>query len=264
MFGEEYPQCGIQCARYLAKVIEGEGQETVAAFIAEPVIGAAGMVPPPPEYWPMVREICTKYDVLLIADEVLTGFCRTGKMFAIEHWGIKPDMMTLGKGISSAYFPMGAVVYNEKVYEGLEGTALSGFTYSGHPVGCALATKAMEIYVRDKIADNVANVGKHLLDRLNAEFRPLPCVGDVSGLGLMGGMEIVADKATKRWFDPALQVVEGITSRALEKGLFLRGVTISRNISDRVVWSPPLIITKEEVDRGLDILKPIIAELKPG
>ena len=204
MFGKEYPQCGIQCAKFLAEVIEKEGAETVAAFIAEPVMGATGMIPPPPEYWPMVRDICTKYDVLLIADEIITGFCRTGKMFAVEHWGIKPDFMTLAKGITSSYFPVGAVVLSNQIYEGLKGTIDAGYTYSGHPVGLALATKAMEIYVRDKIADHVAKVGRHIIDRVREEFLPLPCVGDVTGLGFMGGIEIVADKDTKIVFDLSL------------------------------------------------------------
>lgn len=264
LFGREYPQCGIQCAKYLAEVIEQEGSETVVAFLAEPVIGAGGMIPPPPEYWPMVREICTKYDVLLIADEVMTGFCRTGKMFAVEHWGIKPDIMTLAKGITSAYFPLGAVAFNDRVYQGVKGAATTGFTYDGHPVGCALATKALEIYVRDKIADNVTKVSKHLVARLNAEFLPLPCVGDVTGLGFMGGIEIVADKTTKRMFAPELHVIERIRDQGLENGLYLRTASINWALSDRIEWSPPLTISIEEVDRALDILRPIIADIEPS
>jgi len=264
MFGKEYPGCGIQCAKFLAEVIEKEGAETVAAFIAEPVMGATGMIPPPPEYWPMVKEICTKYDILLIADEVMTGFCRTGKMFAVEHWGIKPDIMTLAKGITSAYFPVGAVVFSDQISEGLKGAIDAGYTYGGHPVGLALATKAIEIYVRDKVADNVVKVSKHLIDRLNNEFLPLPCIGEITGLGFMGGMEIVADKATKRVFDPAFNIVDNIKAKALENGLFMRTASIGTSISDRVEWSCPLIITVEEVDRGLDILKPIIAGIKPS
>ena len=261
MFGKEYPQCGIQCAKHLAEVIEQEGPGTVAAFIAEPVIGAGGMIPPPPEYWPMVREICTNLDVLLITDEVMTGFCRTGKMFAVEHWGIKPDIMTVAKGITSAYFPLGAVVFNARVYQGVKGVVTSGFTYDGHPVGCAIATKAMEIYVRDKIAEKVAKASKHLMDRLTAEFLPLPCVGDITGLGLMGGIEIVADKTTKKVFAPELRVMERIRNQALENGLYIRAASINMALSDRIQWSPPLTITIEEVDRALDILRPIIADL---
>ncbi len=262
MFGSEYPQCGIQCAYYLAEVIGKEGSDTVAAFVAEPVIGAGGMIPPPQEYWPIVREICIKYDVLLIVDEVMTGFCRTGKMFAIEHWGIKPDMMIMAKGITSAYFPFSAIAVNERVYDGLQGAIASGFSYDGHPVGAALATKAMEIYIRDKIADNAAKVGKHILDRLNREFRPLPCVGEINGLGLMGGIEIVVDKKTKKVFDPELCIIERIQEKALKNSLYLRASTITWALGDRIEWTPPLVITIKEADRALDILKPIIAELK--
>ena len=264
MFGKEYPQCGIQCAEYLGQVIENEGPQTVAAFIAEPVIGAGGMIQPPPEYWPKVREICTKHDVFLIADEIKTGFCRTGKMFAMEHWGIKPDVMTMAKGITGSYFPFGAVALNKQIYEGVQGIAFPGFTYDSHPVGCAVATKAMEIYVRDHIADNAANIGKHVLDRLTAEFLPLPCVGNVNGLGLMGGIEIVADKTSKRVFDPNLDVPAWIQSQAFEKGLFLRVGNIGWALSDRVTYGCPLTMTITEADRALDILKPIIAEVRPN
>jgi len=264
MFSKEYPQCCIQCAHYLAEVIEKEGVDTVAAFVAEPVIGAGGMIQPPPEYWPIVREICTKYDILMIVDEVITGFCRTGKMFAIEYWGIKPDMIIMAKGITSAYFPFSVVAVNQRVYDALKGVIVSGFSYDGHPVGAAIAAKAMEIYIRDKIADNAAKVGKHILDRLNEEFRLLPCVGEINGLGLMGGIEIVADKRTKKVFDPELRIIERIQEKALRNGLYLRASTITLALGDRIEWTPPLVITTQEADRALDILKPIIAELEPN
>jgi putrescine---pyruvate transaminase len=264
MFGKEYPKCGIQCAKFLGEVIEKEGPETVAAFIAEPVMGATGMIPPPKEYWPMVRDICTKYNVLLIADEVMTGFCRTGRMFAVEHWEIKPDLMTLAKGITSAYFPVGAVVISDHVFKGLNGTIDAGFTYGGHPVGFAVATKAIEIYTRDKIVEHVEKLGKHIKERLVKEFLPLPCVGDITGIGFMGGIEIVADKKTKRVFDPALNVMENIKAKALERGLFIRTASITSSISDRVEWSCPLVMNSDEIDRAIDILKPIIAEIGWG
>jgi putrescine aminotransferase len=264
IWGEEYPRCGIRCAKHLAEVIENEGPETVAAFIAEPVIGAGGMVPPPKEYWPIVREICSKYGVLLIADEVMTGFCRTGKTFTVEHWKVKPDMMTMAKGITSTYLPLGVLAINERIYEGIKGIVPSGFTNDGHPVCCALAITAMNIYIRDKLADNAAKVGQHILDRLNAEFKPLPCVGEITGLGLMGGIEIVADKATKRVFAPELNITENIKRKAFENGLYLRSASFSWALGDRVEYDPPIVITMEEANRALDILKPIIAEIKPS
>ena len=259
MFGKVYPSCNIHCARFLAEIIEQEGPGTVAAFIAEPVIGTGGMIVPPPEYWPLVREICSKYDVLLIADEIKTGFCRTGTMFALEHWGIQPDVMVMAKGITSSYFPVGAVAFSDRIYGGIQGEKFSGFTYDGHPVGLAVAVKAMEIYERDRISEHTARLGQHLLDRLTKEFMPLPCIGEISGLGLMAALEIVADKTTKRLFDPALKVVDGLQARAFENGLYIRTTRAAYQMSDRLMLAPPLTISIEELDRALDILKPIIA-----
>jgi len=256
--GLEYPNCGIRCARYIADVIEKEGPENIAAFMAEPVLGVGGMIAPPPEYWPMVREICTGYDVLLIADEVMTGFGRTGKVFAIENWGITPDIMAMAKGITSAYLPFGAVAFNTEIWEAVKGRNFVAYTYSGHPVCAAAATKAMEIYVRDKIAENAAGMGKYALERLKREFEPLPHVGGANGLGLMLGIEIVADKSSKKPFDPALKVMQGIQDRALEKGLFVRVAGIGGTPSDRVVFAPPLTVTTGEIDTALDILYPVI------
>jgi putrescine aminotransferase len=263
-FGLEYPGCNIRCARFLADIIEKEGPDNIAAFIAEPELGVGGMIAPPPEYWPIVREICTKYDVLLIADEVMTGFGRTGKMFAIEHWAVKPDIMTLAKGITSAYIPFGAVAFSSEIWETLNGRSFVAYTYSGHPVSAAAAVKTMEIYVRDRVVENAARAGKYALERLRRDFEPLPCVGGANGLGLMLGIEIVADKATKRPLDPKLHVMQGIQEQALERGLFVRVAGIGGTPSDRVVFAPPLVITTQEVDKAPDILYPIIAGIKPS
>jgi len=254
----------MRCARFLAEVIEKEGSDNIAAFIAEPELGVGGMIAPPPEYWPIVREICTEYDVLLIADEVMTGFGRTGKMFATEHWGVEPDIIAMAKGITSAYLPFGAVAFSTDIWETLRGKNFVSYTYAGHPVCAAAATKAMEIYIRDDIVTNAANVGKYALGRLRQDFEPLPCVGGVNGLGLMLGMEIVADKATRKPFDPKLNVMQKLQDQALEKGLFLRMAGISGTPSDRIVFAPPLVITTREVDKALEILYPIVAGLKPS
>ena len=264
MLGMEYPGCGIRCARYIADVIEKEGPENIAAFMAEPVLGVGGMIAPPPEYWLMVRDICTSYDVLLIADEVMTGFGRTGKLFAIENWGITPDLMAMAKGITSAYLPFGAVAFSTDIWETIKGRDFVAYTYSGHPVCAAAATKAMEIYVRDKIAENAASMGTYALERLRREFEPLPHVGGANGLGLMLGIEIVADKSTKKLFDPALKIMQGIQDRALEKGLFVRVAGIGGTPSDRVVFAPPLTVTTSEIDMALDILYPVIAGIAPS
>ncbi|GAH20634.1 unnamed protein product, partial [marine sediment metagenome] len=256
--------CNVHCAQYLAEVIEKEGPENIAAFIAEPELGVGGMIAPPPGYWSKVREICDQYDILLIADEVMTGFGRTGKMFALEHWGIKPDIMIMAKGITSAYIPFGAVAFSGEIWETLKGRNLVSYTYAGHPVCAAAAIKAMEIYQRDKVVENAARVGKYALERLKRDFEPLPCVGGANGLGLMLGIEIVADKATKRPFDRKLNIMQRIQDSALEKGIFLRMADISSTPSDRIVFAPPLVITGEEVDKALDILFPIVATLKPS
>ena len=262
MFGVEYPDCNIKCARFLAEVIEKEGSENMAAFIAEPELGVGGVIAPPPEYWPIVREICNEYEVLLIADEVMTGFGRTGKMFAMEHWEVKPDIIAMAKGITSAYIPFGAVAFSGEIWEAIKGRTLTAYTYSGHPVCAAAAVKAMEIYIRDKVVENAAKVGKYALERLTRDFEPLPCVGGINGLGLMLGIEIVADKATKKPFDPKLNIMQKLQDQALEKGLFLRMASIKSTPSDRVAFAPPLIVTTEEVNKALDILYPLIANLK--
>jgi len=231
----------------------------VAAFLAEPEQGSIGCIPPPPEYWPMVREICSKYDVLLIDDEVMTGFARTGKMFALEHWGLKPDIITMAKGITTAYLPFGAVAFSDKVWDGLASGApiMHGFTYSGHPVGAAAAVATMDIYVKEKIAENAASVGSYTLKRLDAEFKMLPCVGNFGGLGLMIGLELVTDKRTKATFPVSIQ--NQLQQEARRRGLLIR---IARNC--RFMIAPPLIITTQEMDRVLDILLSLITKLKPS
>ncbi len=257
-FGLEYPGCQIKCAEFLAETIQNEGRESVAAFIAEPVQGSAGMINPPPEYWPKVRKICSEMGVLLIADEVMSGFGRTGKLFAVENWGVIPDIMTMAKGITSGYIPFGAVAIADEIYQEMQSRQtpfFHGFTYSGHPVGAAAAIKDMEIIVDEKLADNAARMGQYALHRLKEEFLPLPGVGTVNGLGLMIGIEYVEDKETKSIPKNVLDIARKIQERALQEGLFLRVY------GNRVTLSPPLIINKEQVDRILTILKPILADV---
>jgi adenosylmethionine-8-amino-7-oxononanoate aminotransferase len=257
-FGLEYPRCQIKCADFLAETIANEGQDSVAAFIAEPVQGSVGMISPPPEYWPKVRKICSEMGILLIADEVMSGFGRTGKLFGVENWEVIPDIMTMAKGITSGYIPFGAVAIREEIYQELKNRQtpfFHGFTYSGHPVGSAAAIKDMEIIVKEKLADNAAQMGQYALHRLQEEFLPLPWVGAVNGLGLMIGIEYVEDKKTKAISKKVLAISQKIQDRALQEGLFLRV------FGNRVTLSPPLIINKEQMDKILDILKPILTDL---
>jgi len=255
-FDKEYPGCGLQCARFLEYTIENEGKDSVAAFIAEPEQGAAGFMAPPPEYFPMVREICRKYDVLYIDDEVMTGFARTGKMFAVNHWNVVPDMMCLSKGIVAGYLPFGALAVSGEIFEALSGQFFpAGSTESGNPICCAMASKCVDIYVKERIPEHVAQVGQLARSRMEKEFLSLPHVGVVDGLGLMLAVEIVTDKKTRGRPGPGLTDI--IQRRGVEKGALLRVV------SNRLGYSPPCTITREESERGLDILYSVLSELKP-
>jgi putrescine---pyruvate transaminase len=259
-FGLEYPSCDVRCARFLETVILSEGPENVAAFIAEPEIGAAGFIAPPDEYWPLIRQICDKYDVLMIADEVMSGFCRTGTMFCIEHWEVVPDLMAMSKGITSGYVPFGALAINDRVWKGLEGLNLmQQYTFSGSPVGCAAAIAAIDVYVGEQVAANASRVGAHIVDRIEKEFLPMPCVATVSGLGLMLAMEIVKDKDTKEMFDPPTGPIASLLAQARERGLYLRQMG-----SNRIVVAPPCTTTIEEADEILEILKPLVAGIQPS
>ena len=256
--GKEYPDCDTECAKALAEAIEKEGKDTVAAFIAEPVYGVGGCVPPPPEYFPEIRKICSDYDILFIADEVMTGFGRTGKMFAVEHWDVKPDLMTLSKGINSSALPLGAVAIDEGVFEAMHGPEpfFHLYTCGSHPVVCAVASKNLDILIAENLVANAASMGTYLLDRLK-EVEDLPHVGEVRGLGLMTGVEIVKDKETKAPFPPTAGVSTKLLVAAREHGLLARG------FFNAYMLTPPLIVTKDEIDEMMDVTKRILSEFKP-
>ncbi|WP_100331498.1 aminotransferase family protein [Bacillus xiapuensis] len=242
-------------AEALRKTIEQEGADTIAAFIAEPVQGAGGVNIPPDGYFQEVREICNEHNILLIADEVITGFGRTGKLFACEHWGITPDMMLLAKGISSGYIPLGAVVLREHLHRDLirysEGTLLHGFTYSGHPTACTVALKNIEIIENEQLADNSKRMGDLLLQELTALQTETNILGDIRVLGLIGAVDIVKNKETSEGFPQKISPV--IIAEARRRGLILRTVTFGD--ADTIVFSPPLVINEEEVHRMVAILK---------
>jgi len=256
-FHKEYPGCGIECAEFLDYFIENEGKDDVCCFMAEPVLGSRGYISPPPEYFPRVREICSKHGVLFIADEVMTGFGRTGKMWGLENWNVVPDIMTMSKAIVGGYLPFGAVAISDEIWNTLKGQlSPSGSSESGNPICCAVASKVLDIYKEEHIVEHAAKVGKYVRERLEREFLPLPHIGSISGLGLMHGLEIVVDKKTKAMPGPELAVQ--IQRRGLEHGLYLR---VFRN---RQCISPPLVITQQEAGEALDRLYPIYAELKLG
>ena len=258
-FGLTYPDCGIRCAHFLEHVIEQEGEDSVACFIAEPVIGAGGCIAPPPKYFPIISQICKNHSVLYVNDEVMTGFCRTGKMFAIEHWNVEADMMTIAKGIAATYIPMAGIGVSEEMYEVLKGTHFAhGHSFSGHPVACAAAKATLDIYIKEQIAEHVAEVGKYAKERLEKQFLPLSNVGDISGLGLLLGIGIVADKETKAEFPKELDVFGRLREQHLRAGLFGRFY----GFVERLYFTPPLTITKEEIDKALDLIYPMVAGLK--
>jgi adenosylmethionine-8-amino-7-oxononanoate aminotransferase len=257
MFGD-VPDCGQASVNYLEAVIQAEGPESIAAFIAEPIMGAGGVIEPPPNWWPQVAELCKKYSILLIVDEVMSGFARTGKMFACEHWEIKGDMMTMAKGIVNSALPFAAVALSDKVYDVLKDGRMShGFTYSGHPIAAAACSAALDIYVRDNIAENAATVGDHIKQRLEAEFVPLPCVGYADGRGVFQALELVKDKKTK-------EPIEQQTKEIFWQDLFSAGIftRVIGWLGNRMFICPPCTITIEEADRALDIIKPLVAELE--
>ena len=234
-------------AAELEATILAEGPETVAAFIGEPLIGAGGVLPPPATYWAKVQAVCRRYDVLVVADEVINGFGRLGTLFACELYGIRPDVLVVSKQLTSSYMPLAAVLFSDAIYQGVAdgserlGTFGHGFTAGGHPVAAAVAMENLDIIAERGLVANAASVGAHLRARL-APFASHPLVGEVRGAGLIAAVELVADKATKARFDPPGKLGAWFYARAHDHGLVIRA------IGDSICFCPPLIITAAEVD----------------
>ncbi|MFJ7639896.1 aspartate aminotransferase family protein [Peribacillus sp. NPDC097225] len=245
----------------LRKTIVQEGPETIAAFITEPIQGAGGVNMPPEGYFKEVREICDEYGILLVTDEVITGFGRTGAYFGIEHFGVIPDMMCFAKGVTSGYAQLGGVVLNDRMYQDFialsKGTLLHGYTYSGHPMACAVALKNIEIIERENLIENSKQRGVELLAGFKMLQAKHPIIGDVRALGLIGGISIVKDKQTGEKFETPL--APRIVSEAAKNGLICRSVTFDQ---DTLVFAPPLIITKEEVEKLMEILDDTFAAIE--
>jgi 4-aminobutyrate---pyruvate transaminase len=241
-------------ATRLAESLEGqilrEDPETVAAFIAEPVMGAGGVIVPPRTYFEKIQQVLKKYDVLLIADEVICGFGRTGNMFGTETFGLKPDIITMAKALSSAYLPISATIVSEELYQAFVaqsekiGTFAHGYTYSAHPVCCAVAVETLKIYEERNILAHVRRVAPRFQEGVR-RFAGHPLVGEVRGVGLLAGLELVKDKATKAPFDLKMGVGPMVAARAQENGL------ICRALMDTVALCPPLVITEKEIDEML-------------
>lgn len=245
--GESEEAFATRLAEELDAMIMSEGPETVAAFFAEPIMGAGGVIIPPATYFEKVQEVLKKHDVLLVADEVICGFGRTGEYWGSQSLGMRPDILTCAKALSSSYLPISAVMVNERVFEGLAdgsaglGTFGHGFTYSGHPVAAAVAVETLKIYDEIDIVGHVKRVAPTMQNGLRA-LAGHPLVGEVRGMGLIGAVELVADKATHANFDPAMKIAPRLVKIAESHGLILRSLP-----NDSIAFSPPLVITEAEI-----------------
>ena len=260
--GESEEDFATRCAAELESMILDEGPETIAAFIAEPVMGAGGVIVPPKTYFEKIQAVLKKYDVLFIADEVICAFGRTGNMWGSETYGLQPDMITCAKALSSAYLPISAVMINEKVADaivknsGKIGTLGHGYTYMGHPVAAAVALETLKIYEERDILAHIAEIAPQMQARLQS-YADHPMVGEVRGVGLVGALEFVKDKATKESYDPAGKVGAYLVDRAKDHGLILRSIV------DSVAFSPPLIISGKELDTVFERFDKALEETIP-
>jgi adenosylmethionine-8-amino-7-oxononanoate aminotransferase len=259
------PGCDLSCARQLEYTINQVGPENVAAFIAEPVVGATlGAVPATPGYFQEIREICDRYGILFIADEVMTGFGRTGEKFGIDHWGVRPDLIACAKGIAGGYAPLGAVIATPEIVGEVRqrtGAFVIGHTYGGNPLSCATATAVMRYILANDLIRNAREVGAHLLKSLRQLMDRHEIVGDVRGLGLMVGVELVADREQKSPFDPSLALSKRIAAETLKRGLIsypLQGC-VDGVSGDHLLYAPPLTISRDQVDELVGILDASLA-----
>ena len=242
---------GIAAANELEKAILAEGADTVAMFIAEPVQGAGGVIVPQNDYFPRIREICDKYDVLLVSDEVITGFGRTGKMFGLEHWGVKPDLIQFAKAITSGYYPLGGIGVSDEIVKTMNESGkpwMHAYTYSAHPVGCAIACAMLDLVEKEDFVGQAERKGKRLLVGLKDALADHPNVGEVRGLGMMCAIEYVKDRATKEVFDAADGVGAKINAQAMQRGFF------SRARGDAYFVAPPIITENDTIDRIIEIM----------
>ena len=257
--GLTYPECGLACADQLERIIEREGAEHIGAFIAEPVQGVGGVVIPPPGYFERIRAICDRHDVLMVADEVITGFGRLGTRFGIERWKVVPDMIAFAKSVTSGYQALGGVIIKESIYQtlidaGPDFALHHGFTYSGHPVACAAGLANLDIIERERLIARVHRLEPHF-GRALAGLSRHRIVGEVRTIGLMGAVELVTDKRSRQPLLPRLGVPARIRAAALARGVIVRAS------ADTVVVCPPLIIQPKEIDFLAATLDAAISEV---
>jgi adenosylmethionine-8-amino-7-oxononanoate aminotransferase len=248
---------GIEAADAVEAAIEAHGADTVAAVIAEPVMGAGGVIVPPPTYFPRLRQICDRHNLLLIADEVITGFGRTGRWFALGHWDVEPDLVSFAKGVTSGYLPLGGVLVSKQVHRAMEDAPMDerfmhAATYSGHPVCCAVGLRNIDILEQEGLPERAAVMGKRLLAGLET-LRSLRAVGDVRGLGMMCAVELVEDQASRK---PAIGLGGRVVAEAMKRGLIIRqrgggGTPVS---GDSLCIAPPLMTPEATLDRMVGII----------
>jgi len=263
-FTSDPEELGRLCAALLEREIEYQGPSSVAAFVAEPVQGAGGVIVPPANFWPLVREVCDRHGVLLIADEVVTGFGRIGSEMGSRHWGVKPDMMVFAKGINSGYIPLGATMANARICDAFvtkDDTQFSssafyhGNTYAGHPLACVAAIANLEITEKEQLHLNAKEVGSYLIDLLKSIQDKHRYMGEVRGQGLMMAIELVADKKTKAPLDLSLNVGARISDDCRNSGVLIR------NLADTFIISPPLTLTKAHADEMVEAIDKAMAKV---
>ncbi|MCP5056908.1 MAG: aspartate aminotransferase family protein [bacterium] len=261
--GKELPGCEIACADAIEEAIEREGAETIAAIIAEPVMGTGGVIPPADDYFPRLREICDRHGVLLILDEVITGFGRTGNWFGMEPFNAKPDLVSFAKGITSGYLPLGAAGITSRVYETLRDESpkglpfMVGLTYNNHAACCTAAHANLDILEREGLIENSAEVGGYLLGRLRDTMGTHPLVGEIRGIGMFTAIEWARPGTKEPAGETPMAFPAAIASRAMEKGLIMRALW------ECTALSPPLCTTREEIDEIIDILVASVDEVSP-
>ncbi|MDI6753200.1 MAG: aspartate aminotransferase family protein [Thermodesulfobacteriota bacterium] len=262
-----YPECNLKCARALENLIQVEGPETISGVIMEPVIGATvGAVVSPDGYLPLIQEICQRYGILYIDDEVMTGMGRTGRWFAVEHFDVQPDIMVIGKGMSGGYFPISAVITRKEIAERLReksGGFTHGHTFSHHPVACAVGLTAIRYIQRNNLVEQCRKQGAYLLQKLE-ELKSFPFVGDVRGKGLMTAIEFVRDRKTKEPFPRSAKFAEKVIDLAFQNGLVLYPGTgfVDGVQGDMVMVGPPFIIEEKEIDELIEILKTTFSRME--
>jgi adenosylmethionine-8-amino-7-oxononanoate aminotransferase len=245
---------GHDYAAELEQTLLEHGPDTVAAIIGEPIQGAGGVIVPPDDYWPKLRQVADKHDVLLIADEVITGFGRTGTWFALSHWNVQPDLMSFAKGITSAYLPLGGVMVSDKVHQAINAAPadlkfMHAATYSGHPVCCAVGLANLDIIEREGLVERAARLGPWFLDLLKRQLEPLPNVGQTRGLGLMAAVELVDPNASGlAYYDGGSALAGRVVERCVQAGM------LPRRLNNTICIAPPLISTEDQLQRLVDVL----------